>query len=41
MPLNRGELSIVYWPIGFGIVVVRPNEPFRSKLSTIPWPKWS
>src|ERR1700687_4946185 len=38
---NRAVQSTSCVPAGFNRTVVKPNEPWRSKVLTTPCPKWS
>lgn len=39
--VKRADVSTSCVPAGFEILVLSPNDPLRSKLFVMPWPKWS
>ena len=39
--LKRAEVSTPCTAAEFEMLVVRPNDPLRSKVLVMPWPKWS
>ena len=39
--VRRAEVSTLWIPAGFVIEVVKPKDPFLSKLLVMPSPKWS